>query len=83
MFNVFVQSIQIVFVYLLVNLRKIHEKYDEDPCSICMEVVNIIYPRTFRRSQCCGKVMHLACATQLITSELSVEQRYSMVRACF
>ena len=59
------------------NLRKIHEKYDEDPCSICMEVVNIIYPRTFRRSQCCGKVMHLACATQLITSELSVEQRYS------
>ena len=48
-----------------------HDKYVEDPCSICFEDVNIFDPQTFRRYTC----WHYSCGIQLYTSEMTHEQK--------
>ena len=47
------------------------EKFHNDPCSICLEMVSSLDVKKYCRYTCCGKVIHITCKDELHASKLS------------
>jgi TPR repeat protein len=52
-------------------------KYHPDPCSICMDLVDLLDISTYSRHICCGKVLHDRCKTQIYASDMRDSIKHS------